>query len=358
MTATIVSPSPTSAETASSGGRDRTVDAVRAFAICGVVGGHWLVTGLVSGPDGWHTASPLAAMPSLAPATWLFQTLGLFFFAGGFAAARARGGGGRRTRDKLLASLLPLLAGWALALGAGAALGAPAGTLETTAKLVVSPLWFLLPYLALRIAARPLCHAVRRYGPAVAILPAAIVAGADVGWLPGWLAVPAAWTVPWLLGTAVALGRWGGRRVPVLLLIGGAAVLALLMTVGDYPLSAVGVPGEGRSNLSPPSLVAVALAVTQIGGFLLLRGAIGRLLRRPAAARAVTGLNRVAVPVYLWHQSLLLTAAALVGTRIPGLVGQPDGTAWVAARLAWLPVLALGLAVLIRGRRHARGRVS
>lgn len=342
------------------GERDRTVDAARAFAICGVVGGHWLVTGLVTGPDGWHTASPLSAMPQLAPLTWLFQTLGLFFFAGGFAAARSRGGAGsgRRTRERLLASLLPLLAGWAVVLGAGVVLGAPAATLETTARLVISPLWFLIPYLALRIAARPLCQAVQRYGPAVAVVPAVIVAGADGGLLPGWLAVPAAWAVPWLLGSAVALGRWGGRRAPVLLLLGGAALLALLILVGGYPVSAVGVPGEGQSNLSPPSLVAVALAVTQTGGFLALRGAVGGLLRRPSVARAVTRLNRVAVPVYLGHLSVLLAAAALVGTRVPGLVGAPDGPAWVAARLAWLPILALGLALAIRGRRHARGRVS
>ncbi|MFI7597967.1 acyltransferase family protein [Actinoplanes sp. NPDC049681] len=339
-------------------GRDRTVDAVRAFAICGVVGGHWLVTGLVTGPDGWHTASPLSAMPHLAPVTWLFQTLGLFFFAGGFAAARARDGGARRTRDRLLGALLPLLAGWALVLGVGVVLGAPAGTLETVATLVVSPLWFLVPYVALRIASRPLCRVVRRYGPAVALVPALIVAGADAGLLPGWLAVPAAWAVPWLLGIAVALGRWGGRRAPVLLLLGGVALLALLTAVGGYPVSAVGVPGEGRSNLSPPSLAAVALAVTQIGGFLLLRGALGRLLRRPYAVRAVTRLNRVAVPVYLGHQSVLLAAAALVGTRVPGLVGPPDGPAWVVARLAWLPLLALGLALAVRGRRHARARVS
>ncbi|MEV8507140.1 acyltransferase family protein [Actinoplanes sp. NPDC051475] len=342
------------------GERDRTVDAARAFAICGVVVGHWLVTGLVTGPDGWHTASPLSAMPQLAPLTWLFQTLGLFFFAGGFAAARSRGGagGGLRTRERLLASLLPLLAGWAVVLGAGVVLGAPAGTLETTARLVISPLWFLIPYVALRIAARPLCQAVQRYGPAVALIPAVVVAGADGGLLPGWLAVPAAWAVPWLLGNAVALGRWGGRRVPALLLLGGAALLALLILVGGYPVSAVGVPGEGRSNLSPPSLVAVALAVTQTGGFLALRGAVGGLLRRSRAARVVSGLNRVAVPVYLGHLSVLLAAATLVGTRLPGLVGAPDGPAWVAARVAWLPILALGLALAIRGRRHARGRVS
>ena len=52
--------------------------------------GHWLVTAIVLGPDGaLRTASPLDAVPVLRPASWLFQTLGLFFLVAGFAAAAA-----------------------------------------------------------------------------------------------------------------------------------------------------------------------------------------------------------------------------------------------------------------------------
>jgi peptidoglycan/LPS O-acetylase OafA/YrhL len=71
--------------------RDRTIDALRAVAIVGVVLGHWLVSALVSDPSRpawWHGASPLSHLPELIPATWLLQTLGPFFFAGGYAAAR------------------------------------------------------------------------------------------------------------------------------------------------------------------------------------------------------------------------------------------------------------------------------
>ncbi|MFF3146672.1 acyltransferase, partial [Streptomyces sp. NPDC057927] len=39
--------------------RDRAVDALRAFAILGVVLGHWLVTALVADGGALHTASPL-----------------------------------------------------------------------------------------------------------------------------------------------------------------------------------------------------------------------------------------------------------------------------------------------------------
>jgi len=329
--------------------RDVTVDALRAYAIGGVVIGHWLVTGFVLGPEGLRTASPLAAMPGFAPATWFLQTLGLFFFAGGFAAARAGRG---RTRIRILLPLTLLLAGWGGALAAAAVLGAPAATLGTAATLVLSPLWFLLPYLALRLAASRL-----PLGPGLAIPAIAVVAAVDAGRLPGWTAVLAAWTVPWVLGAAVAGGRLARPWIGPALLSAGTAAMAALIAAG-YPPAAVGVPGDGRSNLAPPSLFAVALAVTQIGGFLLLLPLAGQALRRPAARLAVTRLNRVAAPVYLAHQSVLIVMTCLVGSRFPGLIGAPDDGAWVAARTAWLPVLALLLAAATRGGRHGWGRVS
>ncbi|MFF9811785.1 acyltransferase, partial [Streptomyces coeruleorubidus] len=59
--------------------RDRSVDALRAFAILGVVLGHWLVTALVADGGRLRTSSPLAHMPWLAPISWVFQTLAVFF---------------------------------------------------------------------------------------------------------------------------------------------------------------------------------------------------------------------------------------------------------------------------------------
>ena len=81
--------------------RDRAVDALRALAIAGVIGGHWLVTALVlgqktstgSGGAVLSDNSPLASMPWLAPLSWIFQTLAVFFLVGGYSAARSYRGG-------------------------------------------------------------------------------------------------------------------------------------------------------------------------------------------------------------------------------------------------------------------------
>lgn len=388
------------------GGRDRGVDGLRAYAIGGVVLGHWLVTALVLGPDGaLHTASPLVAIPALVPMTWLFQTLGLFFFVSGYASVRslrsrsprldrgsaaARGLGSaaarglgpapwlRRRLGRLGRPVLLLLGGWLAVLAVAALLGTPAGTLRTAGTLVVSPLWFLLPLVVLIASTGPLARALARYGPirlgvpAVALVALSDLAGHDNGsadWpvpLPGdgtWrlpVAVLAGWLLPYLLGMALADGRLGSRRTGAGLLLGGAAGMAVLGWAG-YPLSAVGVPGDGMSNLDPPSLFAVCLALAQVGAALLVRPALARWLSRPGRWRAVSRLNGTAVAVYLWHQSTLLGVTALAallarlagGGVVPGLHSAPDGPGWLLLRLGWLPLLALVLAVLVG--RPARG---
>ncbi|HEX2774524.1 MAG TPA: acyltransferase family protein, partial [Micromonosporaceae bacterium] len=101
------------------GQRDRSIDALRTLAIAGVVLGHWLVTAVVpESADGWRVDSPLRTLPWLVPATWLLQTLGLFFFVAGYAAARSaataqvRGEPYRRwiaARIRLLAGAVPPL---------------------------------------------------------------------------------------------------------------------------------------------------------------------------------------------------------------------------------------------------------
>lgn len=464
--------------------RDHSIDTVRAVAIGGVVGGHWLVTGLYLDAHGvLRQASPLTAMPWLAPASWLFQTLGLFFFTAGFAAAHsvpatgsapsprpsrsirsthpghsgrsassthsahpgrsahsghsarsahpgrsaqssrsfhssrsahsghsshfprsahsshsARSGRGAAL-GRLIRPVALLVGLWTAGLAAAAAAGVPGPTLRTIAVLVVSPLWFLLPYVVLTAATRPLIRLLDRTAPAAtraqlpvarAGIPAAaaragvpvvaragmraaatragvlvagragmravaaragvpvvalagvpVVALADLRLVPGWVAVPAAWSVPWILGVALARGRLRGGSG---LMIAGVTGMAALILVLGYPASAVGVPGQGRSNLAPPSLLAVALAIAQIGIFLMVRPRLTR------AHRLIATMNRRALPIYLTHQSVLVVVTAvagLSGARPAGLLTEPTNPVWAAQRLLWLPVLAAVLVTLV-----------
>ena len=364
--------------------RDRAVDALRALAIAGVILGHWMVTALVltHGRTGGtlHDASPLASLPALTPVSWIFQTLAIFFCVGGYAAARSyRGGYGAWLRQRLIRLSRPvaaLAAVW-VPLITGLYLGGVAKpTLHTMVTLVLDPLWFLGVYAGLT-ALTPLAVAlVRRLGAGAALIPLAVVAAVDAvrfglggpsphGWIGavGWVNVAAGWLVPYLLGIAWARGAFRSRRGPVLMLAGGAAATAALVLWAGYPASMVGVNGARISNLNPPTLAVVTFGIAQVGLALLLRGPLARWMRRPLAWAAVATANLSAMTLFLWHQSafLAVTAAGLLIGRLPGLHTAPVSAAWVAERVAWLPVFAAALAVawtVFRRAERAPGRAG
>ncbi|MGW2186065.1 acyltransferase family protein [Streptomyces sp. NPDC001719] len=351
-------------------GRDRAVDALRAFAILGVVLGHWLVTALVADSGTVRTASPLPFMPGLAPVSWVVQTLAVFFLVGGrvgargHASAAARGetyGQWLRARlARLFRPVAALLVVWAAAAGGMLASGVGLDTVRTLVKLVLSPLWFLLVLAALT-AATPLVARLHPLWPfAVVMLVDAVRFGlGGPAWL-GWINVAAGWLVPYCLGAAWARGRAGGRATGWALLLGGAAATALLVLFAGYPAAMVGVPGAAISNLSPPTLAAVTFGLAQSGAALLLLGPLRRALARPAAWAAVALVNLSAMTIFLWHQTAMMAVSAtglLTGDALPGLHTLPDGPGWILARLLWLPVFGVALLICWAAfRTYEQGR--
>ncbi|MEV2192877.1 acyltransferase [Streptomyces phaeochromogenes] len=336
--------------------RDRSVDALRAFAILGVVLGHWLVTALVADGGRLRTSSPLAHMPWLAPISWVFQTLAVFFLVGGhvatktYASARSRGttyGRWLGTRlSRLFKPVAAVLGLWTVAAAGLLVTGADLKTVHALLKLVLSPLWFLLVFAALT-AVTPLVTRVNPLWPLAVVLHVDLIRFGFGGpaWL-GWVNVAAGWLVPYTLGAAWTRGELT-RRSGRVLLAGGAAVTAGLVAWGGYPASMVGVPGASVSNLNPPTLAVVTFGLAQCGLALLLRERLRRAMRRPVLWAWVGFVNLSAMTIFLWHQTALMsvTATGLLAGRLPGLHTTPDGLAWVAFRLAWLPVFALALAV-------------
>ncbi|MET9292580.1 acyltransferase [Streptomyces sp. NPDC003077] len=355
--------------------RDRAIDGLRAFALLTVPAGHWLVGGFTLDEGGaLHNASPLSSLAGLAPASWVLQTLGIFFLVGGYASAlslrRAAAGGvatGAWLRGRLVRLGRPVLgvtAVWAALASLLYAAGVPEATLRTGATLVIQPLWFvgvyavitaLTPY-CLRAADRmgawaaaPLLGAVAvvdflRYGPYADAMPSWL---SLLNLLPGWM-------FAYQLGASWAGGRLG-RRAAWSLLLGGTALFAALLVFFHYPASMVGVPGEARTNSHPPSLLVLALAAAQSGAAILLRDRIAALLRRPALWAPVVVINLCAMTILCWHQTAMLTTAVPLASfagHVPGLTTAPETVGWVLARLAWLPVFALVLMAIARLTRR------
>ncbi|MFE0146549.1 acyltransferase [Nonomuraea sp. NPDC059007] len=355
-------------------GRDRAVDGLRALAILGVVLGHWLVTALVADSGSVRVTSPLKAVPELAPISWVFQTLALFFLVGGMTAAKSYASATnygpwiRARLARLSRPVVPVLLVWCVAAGGMLVAGAELETVTALVRLVVSPLWFLLVFAALT-AATPL--AVRLHP----VWPLAVVATVDLlryglaapDWL-GWVNLAAGWLVPYTLGAAWTRGTLGGtgtrgglggRGAGWVLLVGGGVSAAALVVWAGYPASMVGVPGAAISNLNPPTLAAVAFGLAQCGAALLAHGPLTRALRRPAAWAAVALANLSAMTVFLWHQTAMIAVTALglaAAGPLPGLHTAPVESDWVVARVAWLPVFAAALLVCVAAFRSAELR--
>lgn len=365
--------------------RDRAMDGLRALALLAVPTGHWMLggftldggggggvfdTGVDTGAGALRNASPLASFGFFAPLSWVLQMLGIFFLVGGYASVlsfrRHHGSTGEWLRGRIARLGRPVLgvtAVWAVMLPVLYAAGVPVTTLRTASTLVIQPLWFVGVYAAVTAltpycvraagrmgawAAAPLIGSVAvvdflRYGPYAEAVPSWL---SLLNLLPGWL-------FAYQLGVSWGEGRIG-RRGGALLLVGGAALFAVLLVAFHYPASMVGVPGEARTNSHPPSLLVIALASAQSGAAIVLRERIGRLLRRPALWAPVVVINLSAMTILCWHQTAMLAAAvpaSFFGT-VAGLTGPPVSLGWVLARVGWLPVFA-GLLILIG--RYARG---
>ena len=346
--------------------RDRAVDGLRALALLGVVAGHWMVGALVLTGGGLVVDSPLRALPALGPASWVLQMLGLFFLVGGRVAAQgwasARSRGRRyvswlwRRVARLCRPVLAVLVAWTFAVPALLGLGVSGQTVRSAVTLVLQPLWFVAVYLVLTALTRLVMAADQRFGLLALVPGPVIVAVVDAlrygpwsdqvpGWIQ-WLNLLPGWLFGYQLGVAWAAGRFAGRR-PWLLLGVGVAAFTTLVTVAGYPLSMVGVPGSGRTNAHPPSLLVLALAAVQSGVALLVHRRLSRTLHRPRLWAAVVVVNLAAMSILCWHQTAALVPAMVADSRglvLPGLTDAPTGAAWLATRAAWLPLL---LALLV-----------
>jgi fucose 4-O-acetylase-like acetyltransferase len=346
-------------ERATPPGRDRALDALRAFAILGVVLGHWLGAAWELNPHLVIT-SPLIHQPGLGALSWIFQALAVFFFVGGHVAAgSARPPYGTwvvaRLR-RLLPPAVPMIVLWAVLATLLSTLGGlPYRELRAVVLPVVAPLWFLAVF-ALLTACTPLLLRVR---PGVAAAAMVVtVAVVDLARFAlgapeqvGWVNLLAGWLVPYLLGVLSANGGLRARATAAWLLAGGVAGAVALVGWFGYPASMVGVTGERVSNLSPPSLAAVSFGIAQVGLALLLREPLAALMRRPRLWAVVAAANLSAMRIFVWHMTaLVLTVLAL------GLYQRPDTMMWVAGRVASLPVFCLVLAGIFGSMTWCRRR--
>ena len=323
-----------------------------------VVLGHWLMGALT--PQGQVT-NVLAQVPALQPVTWVLQVMPLFFLVGGVAhahalASAARVPGTSRGRyaafvrgrsGRLLRPTAAFLVVWVvlavLAHVSGLAAGPSGDLVAAVLSLSTQLLWFVGIYLGVAALA-PATHAWHRRSPAGAV--ATLVVGALVvdlvrfstgETLVGTLNFALVWLALHQLGYCWKDGLLT-RRVAVVMVVGGLAGLVAAVTVGPYPVSMVGVPGEAISNMAPPTVALLCQGIAICGAAVLLRGPMTTVLARPRVWRVVVVAGATAMTAFLWHLTALMLV--MLGTRLAGFDLPEPGTAtWWLTRPLWVAVL-------------------
>jgi hypothetical protein len=338
--------------------RDPLLDLVRSGAIALVVLQHWLMPVI-----GWDGATLTAGNALTAPGawawTWLGQVMPLVFFAAGAAGAISwsRGGPGwfGARLHRLVTPVLPVLVVWVPMPALLVAIGVGSQPVGVAAAIVPQLLWFLVVQLVL-VAMTPLAVAAhRRHGLGVLVPLAAGAAAVDTlrfAGVPviGYLNAVLVWVAVHQLGVAYAHGRFdsvtpaGALRLAA----GGLTATGLLVALGPYPASMIGMPGAPVSNMSPPTLCLITLACAHLGLVLAARPALLRLAVRPRVAAAVALLAPRTMTVFLWHMTALaagvgvLTLGLGLGTPAPASIG------WLLGAPLWVAVLGAALALLVR----------
>jgi hypothetical protein len=344
--------------------RNLAVDFYRFSGVVLIVLGHWLA-GSVTYHDGqFGRQNPLVDMPWTQWLTWPFQAVPAFFLVAGYAGAvswahrrhtdevsgMSRQGWLRRRLARVLgptAVYAALVSAVVVVLQVRHVAGS---VLDYAGWAVAMHLWFLAVYVLVVSLTPSAIAAHRRWGLLVPAMLAVGVAAVDAATLAGhvpylgWLNYLLCWGALYQLGIAWHGGLLAGRRC-VLLAIGSALMLALLIWLGPYPVSMIGVPGQTVDNTTPPTAAALAFGCAQAGLVMALAPALNRVLRAGLLQRVLAVGNANVMALYLWHM-IPLVIVAIVGYPA-GLLPQPsEGTAqWWLARLEWVVVLGLVTAV-------------
>ncbi|MGE5155887.1 MAG: acyltransferase family protein [Betaproteobacteria bacterium] len=348
------------AAAASHPARDRYVDSVRVGSLLIVIVGHWLMADVnAAGVVG----NALVSVPSLQVLTWVLQVMPLFFLVGGVGHAYALAALDRRGRTgpgryatfvgsraaRLLRPTLVLIGVWigvgVLARASGVVHTVDGPLMLVALRVATQPLWFVGIYLGVAALAPVMLAAHRRWGAWVVVVLILAALAVDGLRFAGGLTALATlnYAFVWLALHQLGFCWYSGLvrvRAAVALVVVGTVTLVGCVSIGPYPVSMVGLPGEKISNMSPPTVALLAQGLALAGAAVLLRQPVTRLLARPRVWAAVVATGAVTMTAFLWHLTALYLA--VLGQRLLG-IGRPEPAtaAWWLTRPLWLLVLAL-----------------
>ncbi|HEU4515060.1 MAG TPA: acyltransferase [Nocardioidaceae bacterium] len=347
--------------------RNRYVDLLRAVSILVVVLGHWTMAA-VTVRDGELVAGHVLVLAAWThPFTWVFQVMPVFFLVGGYANAMSWRSAQRRDETygtwlrarvrRLTLPVVPVLLVWFAAGGVALAAGVGWRTLRLASAVALVPTWFLAAYVLVVAVAPVTLLAWERwrwwsFAAGAAASGLVDVVSLSTGSLAvGFLNYLLVWATVHQLGYAWRDGALDGLPRRAGLLVVGLAGVVLLVVLGPYPVSMVGVDTATVNNTYPTRVTLLLLGMFQAGVVLLVEPAGRRLVDGARAWSVVVALNARIMTLYLWHVTAMVGVigiALLAGGR--GLVVEPLTAGWWLTRPLWYVVLGtvtVGLVALL-----------
>jgi hypothetical protein len=345
--------------------RNRYVDFLRAMSMLVAIVGHWLAAAPYFDATGTLTTSHiLTVVPWSAWLTWVVQVMPIFFMVGGYANGISWRAARRDDKSyaawlegrlrRLMWPILPLLAVWVAIVAVEYVRGVRPELISYGSQVAFMPIWFLAVYIGIVLLVPATEAAWNRFGmssfwalTAAAVAVDVMYFAVGLHWL-GFANYLFVWAAISMLGYAWLDERFSDRRT---LLIGAAfgfAVLLLLVRVGPYPISMIGVPGDPISNTTPPKVTLIALAIMQGGLLLAVQAPARRWLAGRTAWTATVVMNSYIMTLFIWHltaTALVVLAAYLAGGF--GLRLVPGSSEWWWSRLPWLAANAAALIPLV-----------
>jgi len=350
--------------------RNRYVDFLRAASMLVVVVGHWLAAApYFDASNTLVNVHLLTVAPWTAWLTWVVQVMPIFFMVGGYAngvswrAARRDGKSyaawleGRLRR--LLWPLIPLLVFWVMIVAIEYARGVRPELISYGSQVAFIPIWFLAVYIGMVLIVPVIERAWARFGMGSfwALTVAAVAVdvayfSSDLRWI-GFANYLFVWAAIFLLGYVWLDKSLSGTATMLICSAIGLGALILLVRVGPYPVSMIGVPGDPISNTTPPKATLIALAIMQGGLLLAAQRPARRWLEGRIPWMATVAINGGIMTLFIWHltaTTLVVLAAYLAGGI--GLRAEPGSAEWWWLRIPWLLANAIALIpiILLLGR--------
>ena len=306
--------------------RDRVIDAIRAYGLLGVIGGH-LTMGVVLWSDGVPILSnTLSSSTSLQALTWLLQIMPLFFIAGGSANLLSWNSAQHKQTPYIawawqrIQRLLKPMGAYLLVmipLGAGVARVSDSAISTPLLNLMTQLLWFLGIYILITALTPLYIFLERKLGRGAVGMWLGIVALTDglrhYAQTPEFLSLLnfiSVWSIAAHLGIWY-INRTFNRSTLFSFLIIAFGLNLVLVKFGPYPISLVGMPGETFSNMAPPSLVMALHTVICWSGLQLLKNRLTILTNSFKTWRLIVAVNMSAMTIYLWHLPVLTLLTVL-----------------------------------------------